>query len=89
MKIYLKYLTDTVVMVSLTAFITYLVVMLGYLTAIDSINEYFTLDLYSRGVGVPILGVLVMYLVNILFGMTPIFTLLRKTPSEIIAKYDI
>jgi ABC-type lipoprotein export system ATPase subunit len=88
-KIYLKYLTDTVVMVTLTSFVTYLTVMLGYLTAIDSINEYFALDMYSRGVGVPILGVFVMYLVNVLFGLAPIFTLLRKTPSEIIAKYDI
>ena len=34
-------------------------------------------------------GNLVLYLVNIVFGLLPIYTLLRKTPSEIIAKYDI
>jgi hypothetical protein len=34
-------------------------------------------------------GILGIYLINIIFGMLPIFSLLRKTPSEINAKYDI
>jgi hypothetical protein len=34
-------------------------------------------------------GILAIYLANIIFGMIPIFTLLRKTPSEINSKYDI
>jgi putative ABC transport system permease protein len=35
------------------------------------------------------LGLLGVYLLNIIFGMIPIFMLLRKTPSEINTKYDI
>ena len=38
-KIYLKYFSDTVVMVTFTALITYIIVMICYLTAIKSINE--------------------------------------------------
>jgi putative ABC transport system permease protein len=34
-------------------------------------------------------GIVGIYLLNIIFGMLPIFTLLRKTPAEITAKYDI
>lgn len=34
-------------------------------------------------------GIAGLYLINIIFGMIPIFTLLRKTPSEINAKFDI
>ncbi|MGE0003244.1 MAG: ABC transporter permease, partial [Candidatus Izemoplasmatales bacterium] len=34
-------------------------------------------------------GAAIIFLVNILFGLLPIFNLLRKTPSEILAKYDI
>lgn len=34
-------------------------------------------------------GILSIYALNIVFGMLPIFTLLRKTPAEIISKYDI
>jgi ABC-type antimicrobial peptide transport system permease subunit len=35
------------------------------------------------------IGLAGIYLINLLFGMIPIFTLLRKTPSEINTKYDI
>ncbi|MBN2504928.1 MAG: ABC transporter ATP-binding protein/permease [Bacilli bacterium] len=43
---------------------------------------YFPLHIFLAG----IIGI---YLLNILFGMSPVFTLLQKTPSEINAKYDI
>lgn len=43
---------------------------------------YFPLYLFLAG----IIGI---YVVNSIFGMLPVFTLLRKTPAEIIAKYDI
>ena len=35
------------------------------------------------------IGVLSLYFVNIIFGMLPISLLLRNTPAEICAKYDI
>lgn len=88
-KIYLKYFTDAIVMVTFTSLITYLVIMFGYLTAIDSINDYFGTELFSRGLLIPLLGIVVIYFINILFGLLPIIALLKKTPSEIIAKYDI
>ena len=43
---------------------------------------YFPIHLFLAG----IIGI---YLLNIIFGMLPIFTLLRKTPAEITAKFDI
>ena len=89
LKIYLKYFTDTVVMVTFTSLIAYILIMFCYFTAIDSINEFFYSELFSRGFGVPLLGIVVLYLVNVIFGLFPIFTLLRKTPSEILVKYDI
>ena len=76
-------------MVTFTSLITYIIVMFGYLTAIESINDYFGTELFSRGLGVPLLGIVAIYLINIFFGLLPIFTLLRKTPSEILSKYDI
>ncbi|MFP4478503.1 MAG: ATP-binding cassette domain-containing protein [Candidatus Izemoplasmatales bacterium] len=35
------------------------------------------------------LGLIGIYTVNIVFGLLPVFNLLRKTPAEILAKYDI
>ena len=88
-KIYLKYFSDIVVMVTFTSLIAYFIIMFVYLSAIESINDYFGSELFSRGLVVPLLGVLVLYLVNIFFGLLPIYTLLKKTPAEILAKYDI
>ncbi|MBI9008904.1 MAG: ABC transporter ATP-binding protein/permease [Tenericutes bacterium] len=34
-------------------------------------------------------GIVGIYLINLIFGLLPIFNLLRKTPSEINAKFDI
>ncbi len=89
LKIYLKYFSDTVVMVTFTALISYAVIMFCYLTAIDSINDYYGTELFNKGLGVPLLGIVALYLVNIVFGLLPIIALLRKTPSEILVKYDI
>jgi len=43
---------------------------------------YFPITLFVAGIA----GI---FLINIVFGMIPIFTLLQKTPSEINVKYDI
>lgn len=88
-KLYLKYFSDTVVMVTFTSLVTYLIITIAYLTSIKSINDYYGSELFANGLLIPILGIIVLYLVNILFGLLPIFTLLKKTPSEIICKYDI
>jgi hypothetical protein len=66
-----------------------MIIMFGYFTAIDSINYSLAIDLFSTNPIIPLLGIVVLYGVNILFGLLPIITLLRKTPSEILAKYDI
>ncbi|MFO7969883.1 MAG: ABC transporter permease, partial [Candidatus Izemoplasmatales bacterium] len=34
-------------------------------------------------------GILGIYFINIIFGLLPVYGLLRKTPAEILAKYDI
>ena len=88
-KICLKYFSDTLVMVTFTALLSYAAMMFVYLTAIDSINDFFYMELFSRSLTVPLIGVAVLYGINLFFGLLPIVTLLRKTPSEILVKYDI
>ncbi|XMB87177.1 ATP-binding cassette domain-containing protein [Mycoplasmatota bacterium WC44] len=36
-----------------------------------------------------IIGALILYLVNIIFGLIPIELLIRKTPSKILSRYDL
>ena len=76
-------------MVTFTSLVTYLIITIAYLTSIKSINDYYGSELFANGLLIPLLGIIVLYLVNILFGLLPMFTLLKKTPSEIICKYDI
>ena len=76
-------------MVTFTALIAYILVIFIYFTASESINDFIGIQVLSKSVLVPLAGIVVLYLVNIFFGLLPIFTLLRKTPSEILAKYDI
>lgn len=51
------------------------------------------IDAYLKVFNLPfhlfIAGISGIFALNIIFGMLPIFTLLRKTPAEIITKYDI
>ncbi len=47
------------------------------------------LDVFYLPIHYFLAGILFIYVINILFGMLPIMNLLRKTPSEINAKYDI
>ncbi|MFA5179647.1 MAG: ABC transporter ATP-binding protein/permease [Candidatus Izemoplasmatales bacterium] len=51
------------------------------LTGMDAFF-YFPLHLF-------LIGLAGIYFMNIIFGLIPVFTLLRKTPSEINTKYDI
>ena len=63
--------------------------MFVYISATESINDYLSSDIFATDLSVPLLGVLVLYALCVFFGLLPIITLLRKTPSEILAKYDI
>ena len=88
-KIYSKYFIDTFVMVTLTAFITYVCELFIYFATTEAINNSMSMELFNSSPIIPVLGVFVLYGVSLLFGLLPIVTLLRKTPSEILAKYDI
>lgn len=89
-KIYRLFLWDLVVLTVCTTLVGYILVyiglnqlslaiadMLGGIKALNISMNYFYL------------GLVFSVVVNIIFGLLPIFMLQRKTPSEIIAKYDI
>ena len=88
-KIYAKYFFDTLVMASFTTFVAYVIVLVLYYTATSTINSLLATEIFTRNLSLPIFGVGVLYAVNIVFGLLPIVMLLRRTPSEILAKYDI
>ena len=82
-----KFLIETVVLTTLTVFIGYLAssLFVGMCLGLSSLLE--TVFFYPMWFALLILGLL--YGMCILCGIIPIALLLRKTPSEILAKYDI
>ena len=82
-----KFFVEAVVLTCLTVFVGYLVTS-GFLFAClgisDLVSEIFYYPLWLAG------SVLViLFALSLLCGTLPILSLLRKTPSEILAKYDI
>lgn len=85
----LKYIMDIIIRVTFTC-------LLGYLL-FSFIYGFISYKLVSLGATAPLLHknastylcMLLIYVLNILFGCLPIMLLLKKTPAEIISKYDI
>ena len=83
-KIFLSEILAFTTIGSLTGYI-FMAMVMGQIQNLFGVLE----TIYYMPVLHFILGISFIYLLNIAFGLLPIFTLLRKTPSEIIAKYDI
>lgn len=92
-RINLKYLSDIFILTTFTGLIGYIIGTIGYYAISAMINSVVSAVVPTKvlvtNIGMTFLGVLALYLVMNIFGMLPILMLERKTPSEIIAKYDI
>ena len=82
-----KFFIESIVLTALTVLIGYLVTS-GFILACFSMSslmaEVFFYPLWLAGADLCILA-----LISLFFGTLPILSLLRSTPSEILAKYDI
>ncbi len=93
MRINNKYFADIFILTTFTCFLGYVLSTLFYYFISYTVNSIFVEiglgKVMLANLGITSLGVLVLYLIMNIFGMLPILMLERKTPSEIIAKYDI
>ncbi len=81
-----KFFVETFLLTTLTVFIGYL--FMSIVMASLGTSALMTMFLYYP-LWLALAVLVVLYLVCIVCGMLPILMLLRKTPSEILAKYDI
>ncbi len=82
-----KFLIEALVLTTLTVFVGYFIssfIITYWISSSSIIAEVFYFPTWLSGT---VLGLL--YIVCTVSGLLPILTLLRKTPSEILAKYDI
>lgn len=82
-----KFLVEAFVLTTLTILLGYLFVS-GFLMACFGLSSMMS-QIFYYPVWIALIILAVLYGVCLLFGIIPIMSLLRKTPSEIIAKYDI
>lgn len=82
-----KFFIEALVLTTLTVFIGYLLTstfMFACLGASSMVADILYYPLWLAGV-----ILVLLYGISLFFGVLPILSLLKKTPSEILAKYDI
>ena len=86
-ELMVSFLIEVVILTTVTSLVGYAVSVYALAMADDTFIGMFRLFVIS-----PIsvfLGILLVYAINLVGGMLPIFMLLRKTPAQILAQYDI
>ena len=88
-KLFLQFISDIFVMVTLTSLLGYIFTTIIFDTIAANINNTLSMNALKSSIWISILGALLLYLLNFIFGLLPIVMLMRKIPAEIISKYDI
>ena len=82
-----KFFIEAVVLTTLTVFIGYLITS-AFMFACLSMSSLVA-DIFYYPMWLALAVLIVIYVISLFFGTLPILSLLRKSPSEILAKYDI
>lgn len=82
-----KFFVEAVVLTTLTVFIGYLLTSAFMFVCLEMSSLVENIFYYPLWLAAAVLAIL--YVISLFFGTLPIMSLLRKTPSEILAKYDI
>lgn len=83
-KIFLSEILVYTTLASLTGYLLSSYILRGIENQVGEYFSFFYLPLWLFAIGLA--GI---YVVNVVFGILPVFNLLRRTPAEILAKYDI
>ena len=86
---YAKYIKEVVVISLFTSTIGYIISFIFYILfnrlaySVIGLN-FFRIDLLSF-----MIGLLILYVINIIFSLIPIMMYLKKSPAELVSKYDM
>ena len=82
-----RFFVEALVTASLTVLVGYLIIS-GFIGACFGISSLAS-EMFYYPIWLALADLLLLYAISAFFGILPILGLLRKTPSEILAKYDI
>lgn len=81
------FIVEIILISTLSSIIAFLATTGLLLASQQEVTEYISFVVYSP-VSI-LLTVLMIYVTNIVFGIAPVLLILRKTPADLFAKYDI
>ena len=88
-KIAIEYVVDIIITVTLTSLIGFLLAILIFNSITLNMNNTLLISAADKTIELMPLGILLLYGLNIFFGLVPITNLLKMTPAEINSKYDM
>lgn len=88
-KIIKDFMVDLFITTTCTTLVGYVLILFLYNISADSLNYIFDERIFKINNLYFSFGLLVVYFINIVFGLLPIILLLKKTPAEICNKYDL
>lgn len=89
-RIYGLFTYDIIILTIFTNLLGYLIVFGIYKSTVNGFGEILSMITEVQlSTQLLIIGIPVIFLFNLVFGLLPIYTLLRKSPAQILAKYDI
>ena len=82
-----KFFIEAIVLTTLTVFVGFLLTSAFLYLALGMSS--LVAELFYYPLWLALADLILLYVISLFFGTLPILSLLRKTPSEILAKYDI
>jgi ABC-type lipoprotein export system ATPase subunit len=83
-KIFLSEILIYTTLASVTGYVFFAYLFRSIENQVEDFFSFFYLPWWLFGI-----GLLAIYFINIIFGILPVFNLLRKSPAKILSKYDI
>ncbi len=81
------FIVEIILTTTISSLVGYIAMIILLLQAQHQVIQHVEIVRYS--VDVTLYGILALYLVNMFFGLLPINLLIRKTPADILSKYDL
>lgn len=88
-KLCRRFLLDVVILTTVTTLMGYALMSIAYFGFSSMMNNVLGMQVLMMSDMYIIVGALALYAMMIFAGILPIILLLRKTPAQILAKYDI
>lgn len=86
-ELFISFLVEILIISSITSLIGFVIASYGINLASQTLLGQFRIFLVTPLT--ILVGIVVLYAINVLGGMIPIMLLLRKTPAQILSQYDI